>query len=191
MATVKPNPSPELVNALNAMVDLAKKMPTEPPATGEIPAEVPKMSDELAALSDVAALEYSKKNGRETYSYYDNGADICDAHEAGQSWMYHKMQEEIKEKDLVSGQWQLRCSDFQREITRLKEQLDFARKEVERSNETIAALTDQLSKVQGERDALKKEFEYLDGDMEKGTGEINISNRSFFWSRVKELINKQ
>lgn len=60
---------------------------------GEIPEEIPKMSDELAAQSDVAALEYSKNNAGD--SQYLTEADICEAHEAGQSWMYRKMQEEI------------------------------------------------------------------------------------------------
>src|SRR5882672_2011792 len=37
--------------------------PTETPATGKVPA-IPKMSDELAAMADVAAIDYGKDNGQ-------------------------------------------------------------------------------------------------------------------------------
>jgi len=96
---------------------------------GEVPA-APKMSDELAALSDIAALEYGKDNGqnvcREEYDY-DNSADLTDAHEAGQSWMYRKLQPEITqlladkealrlERNEIRQRWE----DCQKELQMLK-----------------------------------------------------------------------
>jgi hypothetical protein len=94
-----------------------------------------------------------------------------------------RMITEAKYRGFLTGSHWQRIK-MQQEITQLKDRQ-------KNSDKDITILTDQLSKVQGERDELKKEFEYLDGAMEKGTGEINISNRSSFWLRVKELINKQ
>lgn len=97
----------EIENAIDAMgeyfITLTEKAMEEwvrqssPSPKDQPEGEMPKMSDELAAQSDVAALEYSKNNAGD--SQYLTGADICEAHEAGQSWMYHKMQEEINQRD--------------------------------------------------------------------------------------------
>lgn len=65
---------------------------TEP--GGIDPGEIPKMSDELAALSDMSAIEYSRLCDRFGKDSYDS-SDIVDAHEAGQSWMYRKLQPDL------------------------------------------------------------------------------------------------
>jgi len=58
--------------------------------------EVPKMSDELAAQADIAAIEYGKEHGTSGAPFsYDNSGDLTNAHEAGQSWMYREMQKEL------------------------------------------------------------------------------------------------
>lgn len=73
-----------------------------PPPDQPIPEEagIPKMSDELAAMSDVAALEYGKENGVRLRSgdidFY-NGADLTNAFEKGSSWMYRQMREGLEE----------------------------------------------------------------------------------------------
>lgn len=66
---------------------------------GAIPEEIPKMSFELAGMSDVAAIEYGTQNGRllpeGLCNDYDTGVDITEAHEVGQMWMYCQLQSQL------------------------------------------------------------------------------------------------
>lgn len=133
---------------LHKYKDPGEKVPGQTPQTeerGEVPEEIPKMNDELAAQSDVAALEYSNKHGRETYSYYDNGADICDAHEAGQNWMYRMM------KDQQTELLRILIIDQAKELSALQSQLieaskdkAFYKKEADRAFGMVSRLTGML-----------------------------------------------
>jgi len=93
-----------------------------PTGTLSLPVEeVPKMSDELAAMADVAAIEYGDTNGQSVCREeidYDNSADLTDAFLAGQNWMYREMQKEI-------SSLRTQLSEAQKDRDEYKKTLDF------------------------------------------------------------------
>lgn len=156
MATVKPNPSPELVNALNAMVDLAKKMPDRDSATGGVPAEVHPVfkgwdSERLIGRARLRFQELIHK-GWEWKSFY-NG------------W--------IEGRAEMLQQKRIDFDALQQEITQLKASLEESRNDAKVFQEwyktgdaNVIALTEQLGTAQEERNAyekiLKELFDALD-----------------------------
>lgn len=55
---------------------------------------IPKMSDELVAKSDLAALQYGRGWGASQFTPdYDTSSDLTLAFEAGQRWMYSELTE--------------------------------------------------------------------------------------------------
>jgi len=109
----------------------------------------PKMSDELAARADVAAIEYGETNGQNVCREevdYDNSADLTEAFLAGQNWIYGMVQQHLS--NLREGLAEAR-NDFavyKEWYERVKEQLIFERQLVKRQEETIRKLTEQIEK---------------------------------------------
>gem|GEM_PF-6646846 len=66
--------------------------PAASPVIGDKPErEIPQMSDQISAQSDIAALDYGAKiekmRGERSY----DSCDITEAHESGQMWMYRRL----------------------------------------------------------------------------------------------------
>lgn len=83
------------LNALETLYDIfrsRKELPSPVIGIGEQKREIPQMGYQLSAESDVAAIEYGKCL---PVDHLDISAELTEAHEAGQTWMYRKAMEEI------------------------------------------------------------------------------------------------
>lgn len=126
--------------------------------------EIPQMSHELSAQSDVAALEYGKlkdfpilNESGDVMEGYDIGTDLTEAHEAGQIWMYRKLMERREAIDLmelvpgISAKAILQIVQLNNTSLRDYEKALFA------SEQQVKALQFQLSSMKDERDeAIRK-----------------------------------
>jgi len=67
------------------------------PEIERMKADTPQMSNELAAMSDVAALEYAQHCERFIGERAYDSSHITEAHECGQIWMWRRLQQEIND----------------------------------------------------------------------------------------------
>ena len=94
--------------------------------------EAPKMSDKLAAEADIAAIDFSRLVvSPDDDTHY--GSELTDAYEAGQSWMWRKLQVEISSLKEANGQ--------------LRESLDDSRAEIELLRKSGGSLRDDKAEL--------------------------------------------
>lgn len=121
-----------------------------------IPEEVPKMSFELAGMSDVAAIEYGTNL---PLDHLDIASELTDAHLAGQSWMYRKLMEGNTE-----GYWFQKArevlverNDFKGQLSSITFDKENLRTRVDDAEKGNRQLVSKLANAQRERDAALKE----------------------------------
>jgi len=120
--------------------------PTETPS---LPVEEGlKMSDELGAKADIAAIEYGETNGQSVCREeidYDNSADLTDAFLAGQSWMYREMQKELSSLRTRLSEAQRNYKDCQRGLEEARNDVAVFKEWWGRAENNIEILTNQLN----------------------------------------------
>ena len=103
--------------------EMAKKMFGPKPEDGE-KQEVPVMSDQLAAEADMAALDFGRLAASPEGEGPD-GSELTDAYEAGQSWMWRKLQAEISS---LKSRYEIVTADWNEEKNALQAEIELLRK---------------------------------------------------------------
>jgi hypothetical protein len=92
-----------------------------------------KMSHELAALADLAAIEYGVTNGQSVCREevdYDNSADLTDAFTTGQSWMWAAINHEL--------------SSLRHQLTEARHVADVYKEWHKQANDQVANMEDSM-----------------------------------------------
>lgn len=156
--------------------------PPPPLTVNDVEGEAPeKMSNQLAAEADMAAIEYGKQQGFDVLNEcgdrmvdYNIAADLTDAFEAGQNWMWRKMQEENRRHENARNRAQGRCLEL--------------RKELRAVNARIESLTEELAIVQQFRDNVAEERDALKLSIQKLATYFNEEGYSGIAHRINGLL---